>query len=98
MRHTEVAQRLGAGAFGEAKIGRVVDDAAGICVLLIDAQDMVMGTFPQRSGGMKTHSSSASRSSCGCTPEGAARPRCFQPRSPSMRPRLVRSTRPSWIR
>ena len=45
------------------------------------------------------HPSSRNRSSWpGAWRAAAARPRCRQPGSPSMRPRLVRRTRPSWIR
>ena len=42
VRHAEIAQRLGARPLGEAQIGGVIDDAAGIGVLVIDPHGIAM--------------------------------------------------------
>ncbi len=42
MRDAGVAHRLGAGAFGEAQIVGMIDDAAGVGVLVIDADLIAM--------------------------------------------------------
>ncbi len=88
-----VAQGFGAGAFGKPQIGGVIHDAAGVGVLIIDTNVVHVPdheALSRRSG--------LNRSGCSGSGAGGVRPRWRQPRSPSMRPRLVRSTKPSWIR
>ena len=50
MGDSQVAQGFGAGALGVAQVIGVIDDAAGIGVLVIDAQRVAMRSLEGRAG------------------------------------------------
>ncbi len=58
MRDARVAQGFGAGAFGEAQIGGVIDDTAGIGVLVVDPHRIAVPAI-RRDGGRIVHSFTA---------------------------------------
>ena len=87
------AQELGPPALEEVQVGRVVDVAGEIGVLVVDADGEAVG------GSRLLPSGSSNRLACMPTkPCGTAMPRCWNASAVSMRPRGVRWMKPCWIR
>ncbi len=67
VRHARVAQKLGPAALRKGQVARVIDDAAGVGVFVVDADVQAVRQLDQASG--------PSKSSRGAAGWGAARPR-----------------------